>query len=264
MTQKKIHRIGFRLVALLLSLILCITLLSWLLTRFRSEIDSLAGFPRVFLWAWERPEHLEFLDPSKAGVAILANTLALKGARLYTFPRMQPIALPPGVTTLAVIRIETESMKPTPELLNETVQEIMESAVSTPASGIQIDFDAVKSERLFYREMLEELRKQLPPEMKLSITALASWCLYDDWISTLPVDEAVPMLFRLGCEEENVRRYLGTGRDFRPAISKFSVGISMDELPSDLPRGRRIYIFNPEPWTEESVEQALHYARNIQ
>ena len=41
--------------------------------------DPMPGFPHVFLWAWERPENLEFLDPHIAGVAFLARTVCLRG-----------------------------------------------------------------------------------------------------------------------------------------------------------------------------------------
>ena len=41
--------------------------------------DPLPGFPYVFLWAWERPENLEFLDPHATGVAFLARTVCLRG-----------------------------------------------------------------------------------------------------------------------------------------------------------------------------------------
>jgi hypothetical protein len=56
-------------------------------------------------------------------------------------------------------------------------------------SGIQVDFDATASERRFYRELVIDLRRLLPDSVPLSITALASWCLDDNWISGLPADE---------------------------------------------------------------------------
>jgi hypothetical protein len=71
--------------------------------------DPLAGFPRVFLWAWERPENLKYLDPRIAGVAVLAKTLTLEDSRVTAKPRMQPIRLPAGICAIAVIRIETRS-----------------------------------------------------------------------------------------------------------------------------------------------------------
>jgi hypothetical protein len=224
--------------------------------------DPLAGYPRVFLWSWERPEDLEFLDPGTTGVAVLAKTIYLDGTHLSALPRMQPIRLPAGIPTIAVVRIETKgTITPHPDITNEVVRQILDAVEGSGADGIQIDYDAVVSERVFYRDLLSELRRQMPARMKLSITALASWCIYDDWISDLPVDESVPMLFRLGVNGAEVLRYLMGGEDFRAAKSRFSVGISLDELPVKAPAGRRVYVFNPKPWTRESVNQALRYVR---
>ena len=64
-------------------------------------------------------------------------------------------------------------------------------------AALQVDFDAKRSERGFYAALLRSLRSQMPPQLPLSIAALASWCSNDDWISGLPIDEAVPMLFRM-------------------------------------------------------------------
>ncbi len=222
--------------------------------------DPLAGLPRVFLWAWERPENLEFLDPHEAGVAVLAKTLILNGAHITVYPRLQPIELPPGITTMAVVRIETNSELPTENVRSEAARQILDLG-SRSAAGIQIDFDARASERGFYRALLAEVRRQLPREKRLSITALASWCIYDDWISDFPVDESVPMMFRLGADEAQVKRYLSSGNDFRPAKTRFSIGISLDELPVTAPGGRRVYVFNPQAWTRESVAAALRYVR---
>jgi hypothetical protein len=221
-------------------------------------------YPRIFLWAWERPEDLAFLDPRKTGVAVLAKTLTIRNEHIISRPRLQPIRLPSGVAALAVIRIETEELSPTFELLDKTIDEILETVRSTPAAGLQIDFDALESERTFYRDMLAVLKEKLPPDILLSITALASWCYYDDWISDLPVDEAVPMLFRMGRDGETIKRYLDMGRDFRVATARFSVGVSLDEPFIRVPQKRRVYIFNPLPWTEESAERALQLASELQ
>jgi hypothetical protein len=195
---------------------------------------------------------------------VLAKTLILDGTRLSVHPRMQPIRLPPGITAIAVVRIETKSTTSSPataDVRREAVRQILASAAATPAAGIQIDFDARASEREFYKELLADLRSQLPRGMKLSVTALASWCIYDDWISALPVDEAVPMLFRMGVDHAVVKRYLGAGNDFRAARTRYSVGISLDEMPVRAPRGRRVYVFDSQPWTRDSVNQALRYVR---
>lgn len=234
--------------------------LSWHWGRPYLVGDPLRNFPRVFLWAWERPERLGFLNPHEAGVALLARTLILNGNRLSSRPRMQPIELPPGISTIAVVRIETGADVPDESVQQEAARQILDLAARS-AAGIQVDFDARVSERAFYRTMLSEIRRGMPPGKKLSITALASWCIYDDWISDLPVDEAVPMMFRLGVGEANVKQYLAGGGDFRVAKARFSVGISLDELPVRAPAGRRVYVFSPRPWTRASVDEAVRYVR---
>ena len=225
--------------------------------------DPLSGLPRVFLWVWERPENLEFLDPQEAGVAILAKTLILEGNRIAARPRLRPVRLPQGIPALAVIRIEAKAAHPDLQVRKEAVRQILDCAASSTA-GIQIDFDALVSDRDFYRALLADLRLQLPPGRKLSITALASWCLYDDWISCLPVDEAIPMLFRMGVDHAAVKRYLGAGYGFRVPQSRYSLGISTDEFPGSLPANRRIYLFSPQPWTKDSVADALRRVREMQ
>jgi hypothetical protein len=121
--------------------------------------------------------------------------------------------------------------------------------------GLEIDFDAKESERRWYEGLLSELRKVLPVSTPLTITALASWCERDDWIRHLPVADACPMLFRMG---NGI--HFETG-DFDAPVCKGSIGVSMDELPVKVPRGRRIFFFYPGKWTRSAYEAALAQAR---
>ena len=106
-----------------------------------------------------------------------------------------------------------------------------------------------------------DLRRNWPPDVGLSITALASWCISDTWIKDLPIDEAVPMLFRMGADNNQIRLHLKSGGDFNLDLCRNSIGISTDEAIDDLPIGRRIYIFNTQSWTQQSVNKALTTAR---
>ena len=124
--------------------------------------------------------------------------------------------------------------------------------------ALQIDYDARLSERPFYRDLIDRVRERLPAEFPLSITALASWCDADGWIAALPVREAVPMLFRMGPD-----RYR-PGDPFRVPLCRSSVGVSMDEPLSRLPRGRRVFIFHPGPWSERDYKNALQEAHRWQ
>jgi hypothetical protein len=215
-----------------------------------------ARWPQRFLWAWERPEKLGFIDAKTTGVAYLAQTILLKGDKTLARPRLQPLEAPPGATLLAVTRIEADRDEP-PALSaaqrSEVVAALLKSANKTGLAGVQIDFDATSSQREFYRALLIEVRQKLPPELALTMTALASWCAGDNWLAGLPVDEAVPMLFRLGVERENFRNV----KDFAAPLCRSSYGVSLDEPLPDLDKTRRIYYFNPQSWTPEKVSQVL-------
>ncbi len=221
---------------------------------------TVESLPPVVLWAWERPENLTFLDPQKTAVAFLAKTITLSDDKISVKPRLQPLQLTPDTKLIAVVRIETVRTR-VPSLssaqLQQTVHEI--SSLSG-VSVVQIDFDATVSERDFYRRLLQRIRYELSPSVGLSMTALASWCAGDDWIADLPVDEAVPMLFRMGVERPQFQRRLESGQRFEATICRNSAGVSTDE-PVTAPAVNRLYIFNPEPWTKESFARALEAYR---
>jgi len=214
------------------------------------------GMPSLILWAWERPTDLRYINPRDIGVAFLAKTIRLHGQEVTVRPRLQPLNLPEGAAVIAVARVETDLIKKA-ELSGQQREElaaaIVEMARLPRVSRIQIDFDATMSERQFYREVIFNVRGSLPGHVSLSITALASWCTYDDWISDLPIDEAVPMLFRMGVEEKQFSNRLESGGDFNSELCRLSYGVSTDEPRRNLSPARRLYVFNPDPWTEESV-----------
>lgn len=210
----------------------------------------------VILWAWERPENLTFIDPKKVEVAFLAKTIYLRGDRVVVKPRLQPLQLAAGTKLVAVVRIESDpTTRPSLSAaqLRQTANAVAElSAVSV----VQIDFDATISERDFYRSLLTTVREQLPRSTALSMTALASWCAGDDWLGDLPVDEAVPMLFRLGVDRQQFQRRLETGQPFESRRCQNAAGVSTDEQVNP-PKVARLYIFTPEPWTRESFARAM-------
>jgi len=89
----------------------------------------------------------------------------------------------------------------------------------------------------------------------LSITALASWCAGDRWMRGLPIDEAVPMLFRMGPLNEPYAALARSTSAGAPEC-RGALGTSLDE-PLHIRAGtRRVYVFNASPWTPASVGRA--------
>jgi len=211
--------------------------------------------PRMVLWAWERPVDLRGLD-ANVGVAFLAQTITVSASAHLTSPRRQPLRLDPSTYLVAVTRIEAPDEAPADRSeIAAIAAEIARTRILPRVSAVQIDFDARASQRTMYRQMLHDVRAALPRWMPLSMTALASWCMDDNWLDDLPVDEAVPMLFRMGPSQAFNRRVFEARID--APVCRRAVGLSLDE-PSGIrvARGKRLYVFNSGPWTADSVRAA--------
>ena len=165
---------------------------------------------------------------SGIGVAFLARTLYLSGSDVIVRPRLQPFSAPPDTKLMAVVRMASDrgDHRTSSQREMATVA-IAEVSTLFGIQALQVDFDATVSQRAFYRDVLQQLRRRLPASMPLSITALASWCIFDDWLAGLPVDEVVPMVF-MGADQHRVRRFLAAD-DFRAAACRHSLGIATDE-----------------------------------
>lgn len=264
-----------------------------------AQTSQMAALPNLFFWAWERPEDLRFLESRDAGVAFLAKTIYVPvqgenlredaGGSIFVRPRLQPLRVAQKTPLIVVVRIETRSShRPasfvagslqstsrlpfTPHQNQRLVDEIVDLQKLPNVRAIQIDFDATASERFSYATLLKDVRGKLPTSLPLSITALASWCIGDAWLARLPpdtIDEAVPMLFRMGPDTGDVARFLRSGEEFRAPACRSSLGLSTDEslsngllkgtFPSTLPElhFRRIYVFAPRAWTQTTAEAVL-------
>jgi hypothetical protein len=210
------------------------------------------ALPTLVLWAWERPEDLRAIDPS-VGVAFLAQTITIADARIATAPRRQPLRVHADAALIAVTRVESAAPQLDRDLIPEISRRIAATAALPRVAGVQIDFDATASERDFYRHLLRAVRAAIPEAVPLSMTALASWCAGDRWLDDLPIDEAVPMLFRMGAIDEPYRGLARAASAHRRCGS--AVGVSIDEPLRVRAAGRRVYVFNNRSWTEAAVAQ---------
>jgi hypothetical protein len=214
--------------------------------------DRMARLPATMLWAWEHPQDLRAIDPRTTGVAYLALTLRLDGERITRVPRQQPLCVPAGTRLVAVARLESGGEPPSIAVIDDLARDLG-ALVRPGVEAIQLDYDAPRSARPFYRALVTRARRALPDSMGLSITALASWCVDDPWLRDLPVDEIVPMTFRMGRDDEVVRRTLATRGDFDCAECRRAVGLVTDEPAPRLSGPRRVYWFQPGPWTPAAL-----------
>ena len=212
---------------------------------------SMRSLPRTTLWVWERPEDLSRIDSQTTAIAYLDQTIEV-GSQVISAPRRQAMVFPAAAVRIAVVRIE---VKPGTDLAGadgqgmaeEAAQLVLKSAAQPGISALQIDFDATRSQRGFYRRLLGSVRRGMRADIPLSMTALASWCSGDDWIGSLPVDEAVPMFFRM---EPDRGRAAANRPEFRirEPLCETSIGVSTREGWPDGMAGKRIYVFADRGW----------------
>jgi hypothetical protein len=212
------------------------------------------ALPPLMLWAWDHGDDLRFLDTGDTGVAFLAATVTLRGNGAVLTPRRNPVVAPSPARRAAVVHVQTDRVAP-PTLSQEQLHRFVEALATVsnevPHQVLQIDFEALTSQRAFLIDAIAALRERLPGAA-VSATALASWCFNESWTAELAADEVVPMLFRMGYDGRRIRAQLQNGGDFRSASCRSSLGIATDELPAVVPGGRRIYVFNPGRWSAET------------
>ena len=227
-------------------------------SRVRSRMEAL---PSRTLWTWERREDLSSIDPTTTAVASLDRTVLLTGSSIRTSLQRNGLRLSsdPRLRQIAVVRIETHA----PELTEVTAGAVSEAVLQSLAdirnsSALQIDFDARRSERAWYREMLTHLRASMPAQMPLSITALASWCSGDRWMAGLPVDEAVPMFFRM---EPGGRGHSDPFVTVREPLCAGAIGLSTHEPWPENLQGKRVYLFADGGWHHDDPQKVLKELR---
>lgn len=205
----------------------------------------------LVIWAWERPEDLRFAG-AEAEVAVQTGFVELSGEQVRDRGRHFPLEVerPPDT---AIVHVEIDQGEPlawTTRLRSRVAAAILHHARAFPARRVQVDFEVRASERQVLLEVLEDVRRGLPRGTLLSMTALASWCDTERWLDRAPVDEIVPMLFRMQEAGDALKNRLAAGGDFRNPRCRSAFAVSTDTPVVRAPRGRRVYLFNPRSWTE--------------
>jgi hypothetical protein len=211
--------------------------------------------PDTIVWAWARPTDLTFIDPARVGVASLVATVHLDDTLgIYRFK--QAPRVPPGTRVLPVVRLATTRTSVNAVELGDLVALVASHASSS--LGLQFEFEARASQRALYRQIVSALRDKLGPRTFFSVTALTSWCIDDPWLAGLPVDEIVPMYYRLGPDADAIARRLARAGDFPIAACRKAVGLSTDTIARPPTRAaRRVYYFHPAAIDDSVLASAL-------
>ena len=141
----------------LITLLLCLGIRPDYHPHQPSRMDSL---PRLTVWAWERREDLRSLDTQKFVIAYLDQTLTINRG-VHSQPRRDPVVFSASSIRMPVIRIEAAHFSVLDdENRADAVRAILTSAREPGIAALQLDFDATRSQREFYRNLLFDLRRQ--------------------------------------------------------------------------------------------------------
>jgi hypothetical protein len=106
-----------------------------------------------------------------------------------------------GRPSTALVHVQIDRGRPLAWTLaqrHEAAQAVLAFGQAAGADRLQVDFEVRRSEHGVLLDLLSDVRRGLPKTKQLSMTALASWCETETWLDAAPVDEIVPMLFRMG------------------------------------------------------------------
>jgi hypothetical protein len=210
--------------------------------------------PELYLWAWQRSEDLTFIDPATTKVALWVGSISVEDGRVDVTPRQNPVIYPEGTELLSVVRVDVDANYDS-AFADRLAQVVHTLVAPVTALETQIDFDARVSQRVFYRELLDGVRARMPGR-RLSVTALASWCLGDPWLDALPIDAAVPMLYRMGNDGPRIRQYLSEQGQLPATICEDNIGYSTDEPAIPVRGVKRIFWYHPTAWTTQTFAEA--------
>lgn len=207
---------------------------------------------RTLLWVWDRPQ-LFTAPPAGTGIAYLHATVRLSGTQSRTAWRQWPLRIAPGVTLIPVVHVSLDNLAPSPvdEAQQQAIGAALDHAAAHSRSGwVQLDFEARRSQRQAYVALLQRLQP-MRARVRLSATALASWCVGDPWLPAGLLDEVVPMYFRMGAESARIRQRLAATGEAPVAACRDAAGLLLGEPWPALKNVKRRYVFHTGAWKNE-------------
>ena len=211
-------------------------------------------------WIWPGSNGPRGDTASYREAAVLVESLVLRADGVERRGRTQPLRLPPGVRIVPVLHVEAAAEAAatfTPAQRDAIVAAARRHAPLAAAGAglLQLDFEAPARQREAYRELVTALRQALPADVRLGVTALAHWCTQGDWLDRLPVDEVVPMLYRLGPDAAQWRdRFVRDDAALARRCRGPSFGFATNDPPPQalLARATRPYWFDESAWSNPS------------
>lgn len=218
-----------------------------------------AAAPAPVAWLWDGAVLPAW---STAEAAVLQRHILLTGATALTRPRRHWPLMPARTHVTPVVHVEVSTVNPPQDLdtrANAIVRAMLEAAQASTSGWVQLDLEAKPSQRVFYRALVARVRAELPPQVLLSVTALAWWCRAPAWLDGLAADEVVPMFFRMGRDSASLRHIIASTPDVLHASCRSgAAGFSPQEpfAAAVAARYRKTYWFDRHAWKRSAAAAA--------
>lgn len=207
-------------------------------------------------WLWD-----DAILPAWSTVeaAILQRHILLTGDTALTRPRRHWPSTPSATRVTPVLHVEVSTVNPPVDIdrrADMIVHAMLEAAQISTSGWVQLDLEAKPSQRMFYRALVARVRAELPPQVRLSVTALAWWCRAPAWLDGLAADEVVPMFFRMGRDNAQLRHIIEhTPGVLHASCRAGSAGFSPQEpfAPQVAARYRKTYWFDRHAWKRSAA-----------
>ncbi|MET0351188.1 MAG: hypothetical protein ABW067_15460 [Rhizobacter sp.] len=224
--------------------------------------SPMASRAREVAWVWPGSA-----VPGGAGwheAAVLLESIDLDGEQVVRRPRRLGLVAPKGLAVTPVVHVQSGprgGARFTEAERRAVVAALRGAAEVATAGVVQLDFEAPRRQRDAWRELVAETRAALPTSVRLSVTALASWCHGGAWLDGVAADEVVPMLYRLGPDSRDwLRRWRDAPDSLHARCRGPAVGFSAQERPEPAIAGRYIrrYWFNERNWPLSASTPTAH------
>ncbi len=184
-------------------------------------------------WIWHDSDTPALRPGQELAVLQQHYVFSANGTRLRQ--RMKPLHIPPGTKVTPVVHAQLASL-PVPPLgpaeAQTLLKAVLKASQKSNSGWVQFDFEVPPSQRAFYLALVRQMRAQLPARIKLSVSALASWCLEEAFVAQIAADEVVPMLFALGQPAESGhKQFLLQQQRLAPACRQQAIGFARQDTP---------------------------------
>lgn len=239
---------------------LVLALALYVVGPFAPDTSKAQDARHVTFWLWHGSHDLRGLIPDHGehvSVAYLSRTILVEVDGLHVTPRRDPIYLDPDMMRTAVVHMEIGRGVDASLLQREhdAIMRALRPVFSEAAHGLQFDFDAPGSMRAEYTALLHDIASQKPAHWNLSMTALGSWCTREGWLSAVPVDFAVPMLFGPGHDRHETLAVLERAHLAEPQC-RHALGLREHQRPPQRHSGT-FFVFGQGPWDNQRAGAAL-------